>query len=624
MSPSEFIYRLLSLHQVEGRGFIELWWKNHRTDEKGSKWVEWPAEVGDIEEALDELGPEVDKYFTPAIFLGKKRDSRKAHDSRLVWLDVDNGDVSEYVPTVSVRTSPESLQCYWLLSEKLPIREIEKIGKRLGRRVGADPQSAYICKPFRIPGYRNGKVEYRESPPLVRVDHFGSKVIDLPRKDETIDLGPGIPKSVAAVWSRPKNDDRSGSAYSVYNHLHGAGFSQEQMIAVCRHIPWIRDRYKGTLLAKDISRFFEKESIPVKTGKNKKVIDHSEVTPAELMFGNNGYINRNAQEKAWLVEGWLRRGSWHVLSGNPKSYKSAIAHALALAVATGTPAFGVAQARQGPAMLVDWENTPTTYRTTVVKLAEGVVPDRVYAKRKGSRVVVELGSDIPMYVMNRSLYLDDEESQDYLLAEIDRIAPALVVVDTLTSCAPGVDINDIRELQELTSFFEKICMGGAALLVLHHNRKGSVKDASTRGHMMAGSHKLFGWAEGLIQVERPDDTDYVDVHFNGRFEHGKALRLSVPEDTEKDAYNRFKCETITEIEEREEREKAEKEGKLERIILRILGSHGACGTFKLLSVMKKEGQNLSRRVLEKTLKMMIETGEIDEVRGPKGKEYASV
>ncbi len=613
MTPAEFIYSLWSEHQA-GKGWGEIWAKNHRTNRTTRTWVPWPATLSSIEAALDSIPEEFDKYVTTPIFREQKRDLKATWPTRWVWLDTDNGHTGDYPPSIKLQTGYHTTQAYWHLATPISVPEAVAIGKRLQKRTGADPEGSWICKPLRIPGYLNGKEEYRADPPKVRLIFFDVKrKTSLPLVDESIDETHRYPEYVADHWSEPSEEDRSVSAFKIYGALKRADFSQDQIKEVASLIPWIREKWPDErYISNDVDRFFEKGTV-----EKKKTIT-SDYIPPQVGFGFGGAI-LHGRDKPFLIDGWIREGAWQVFHGNPKTFKSAITHHLAIAVATGTPAFGKYKVRKtGPVLIIDWENTTQTYQQTLWALAVEMCPDRFQITENQGLVSVDCGSSIPVYLYNRAYQIGDEDHQTHLLRAVAELKPALIVIDTLTSCAPGLDVNDILAWQQLQPFLESLCAWNASLLILHHNRK-STGDVSTRGHMMSGTHKIFSWAEGLLSTDRKDDETAVDIHFSGRFEVQQAVKLSIVEDR---TYNNFDAKSLEEVKEEKERMQADND---QADKLRVLAGVKQAGPVSLTGVamhLKKSGRDMPKRRIKQVLDMLSESSHVEEHRSAKGLLYS--
>ena len=107
---------------------------------------------------------------------------------------------------------------------------------------------------------------------------------------------------------------------------------------------------------------------------------------------------------------------------------------------------------------------------------------------------------------------------------IDALAarrPDLVVIDPLASFLPGRSENDSATVLEALLPLQKLLAGGSAVLVLHHPRKG----ASAPGQAARGSGALAGWADVLIEMERPAGTGEEDRR---RVLHGFSRHAETP------------------------------------------------------------------------------------------------
>jgi AAA domain/Domain of unknown function (DUF3854) len=208
------------------------------------------------------------------------------------------------------------------------------------------------------------------------------------------------------------------------------------------------------------------------------------------------------KEKAleWLVEGVWPLGGCGFFAGEPKSQKSFLSNYLALAVATGTPFLGRA-VLQGSVVIVDEEN------------------DRAVVKDRLCRTAAGLGlnpANHDIYIANPGIFrLDDEKAIEEMDQLLERVKPALVILDPLVRLHGG-DENDTSAVSGLLGRLRKLKnKHGSGFLIVHHLRKKNETNTSL-GQRMRGSSDLHGWLDAALYFENQPEKR-VRVSFESRY-----------------------------------------------------------------------------------------------------------
>jgi hypothetical protein len=156
------------------------------------------------------------------------------------------------------------------------------------------------------------------------------------------------------------------------------------------------------------------------------------------------------------IEGFLKQGDLVILAAPPKTGKTAIASAMALAVAKGKP-FAQQQTAKGPVLWLALEESPAE-RAAVMRSAK--------ARRR-----------TPFYTSYESIRPTTEDGEARLWHLSLRLQPALIVVDPLYA-AQSTRSNS-QSLEVLKDLAKRT---GTAILVLHHLRgyqsRGEVQELS--------------------------------------------------------------------------------------------------------------------------------------------------
>jgi|GEM_PF-3180217 len=187
-------------------------------------------------------------------------------------------------------------------------------------------------------------------------------------------------------------------------------------------------------------------------------------TLAELMTAE-------IQPPKWVVDQLVPAGLI-ILSGRPKSGKSFLALQLAVAVAGGTPFLDRATI-EGPVLYVALEDSP------------GRLQQRIAAWDAPAHLPMQFAFSWP------SLAGDGLET---LLQTVDRLAPALVVVDTLSRAFAGggqrLDWNAQGDVTEVLAPLQTAALErGLALVAVDHHRKTKGLDADPIDDLLGSSAK---------------------------------------------------------------------------------------------------------------------------------------
>jgi predicted transcriptional regulator len=201
--------------------------------------------------------------------------------------------------------------------------------------------------------------------------------------------------------------------------------------------------------------------------------------PAIVPAGDWLRIRQEASE--WVVDGLVLRGGLTLLIGKPKTGKSTLARAIALAVALGRSILG-RRVRQGPALLLAHprEDPPAAVR------------EHLY------RMGIREGDTVPLYVADGVQTLGD------VMEWIEKTRPALIVIDTIARYTSFEDVNDytkvlaaLEPIQDLARHY------GTAVLALHHAPKTG-DDRETIDSPL-GSTALAGSADIVMRYRRTGD-----------------------------------------------------------------------------------------------------------------------
>ena len=185
----------------------------------------------------------------------------------------------------------------------------------------------------------------------------------------------------------------------------------------------------------------------------------------------------------WLVEDLLPKQGLSMLAGPWGSYKSFIALAVALDVATGRDTLGLRGGETG-----EHEPAPVLYVA-----GEGAfgIRQRVaaYCERHGVRANEMANFHLVAAMPN---LLDYEDAAEF----VSQIAfdPALVIIDTLATAVPGADENSAQDMGRLVSVLGEMRDNWKCnVMVLHHFNSG--------GKQARGSTAIPGGMDTILTTE---------------------------------------------------------------------------------------------------------------------------
>jgi len=195
-------------------------------------------------------------------------------------------------------------------------------------------------------------------------------------------------------------------------------------------------------------------------------------------------VEERNQEKTWMIEGlWLLDGVG-IVGGTPKTLKTWLSAEVALAVASGSPAFGRFAARaKGPVLFFGAEDEPALLRQRFESLA----------KARGLSI-----KDVPLYLLDVSqLRLDKTEHVHRLANTVEGLKPRLVILDPFVRLAQ-VDENSASEVSAVLGALRAIQRQfHVAVLLVHHMRKSS---SAHIGNRLRGSGDFAAWSDSAMYL----------------------------------------------------------------------------------------------------------------------------
>ncbi|MEK7860030.1 MAG: AAA family ATPase [Chloroflexota bacterium] len=226
-------------------------------------------------------------------------------------------------------------------------------------------------------------------------------------------------------------------------------------------------------------------------------------------------VQARPSERRWLVDELFASSSVGLLGGPPKAFKTWVAAELALAVATGTPAFGrFAVPDPGTVLFFGAEDPPPDLRTRFDGIAR--------ARRLDLAKVPLLLLDVAQ------LRLDDANHLARLHRTVQMHAPRLLVLDPFVRLVTGLDENSARDVSAVLGALRTLQREhDVTILLVHHMRKSP---AAHPAQQLRGSGDFSAWLDsGLYLTRDGDDRVLVVEHRSAPAPSPFRLRL-VPGD----------------------------------------------------------------------------------------------
>lgn len=194
---------------------------------------------------------------------------------------------------------------------------------------------------------------------------------------------------------------------------------------------------------------------------------------------------RKRKPKPSLVQGLLDQGEVACLYGQPSCGKTFLAIDMACSIALGKPLWS-RRVAQGPVLYV---------------LGEGVggFEKRADAWLIGSRSRDSTEAlDSTLTTADAPINLLDPDSVAWILEQGKRLAPKLIVLDTLARCLAGADENSSQDMGQAVDTAYGIAQEtGATVLIVHHTAKN--------GDWERGSSALRAGVDAMFKVTKDLD-----------------------------------------------------------------------------------------------------------------------
>lgn len=223
-------------------------------------------------------------------------------------------------------------------------------------------------------------------------------------------------------------------------------------------------------------------------------------------------------EQRWLIEELWSFGAVGIIGGEPKCCKSFLALGMAVALASGQPCLGrFAVPRPGRVLLYAAEDAPHIVRERL---------DGICAWHGVDLETLDL-----WVITAPSLRLDHDQDCQQLAATVERLQPALLVLDPFVRLH-RVDENQSAAIAPLLASLRTLQRQfGCAIAVVHHARKGAHKGRAGQG--LRGSSEFHAWGDSNLYLHRRADSLAMRIEHRACPSPDEALPLRL--DTQDDA-----------------------------------------------------------------------------------------
>jgi hypothetical protein len=193
----------------------------------------------------------------------------------------------------------------------------------------------------------------------------------------------------------------------------------------------------------------------------------------------------------YLIDKLWVNGFVGFISASPGSTKTWLAWEMAVAIATGTPCFGVFPTKQAKVIAFNAEDSPgaiTKARISALLSARGLT------KCDNFKLI-----DVP------TMDIGDTHMQERIKATIQHEQPQVLILDPLRQVHLANE-DKASDMAPILAFLRELSReyNLSILLVCHERKGGGSEDSSRRADRTRGSNALEGWRDTAIYLDRPD------------------------------------------------------------------------------------------------------------------------
>jgi len=472
---------------------------------------------------------EEDLYYSVAQFSERGRRIEDVLPSHWLWADLDTvhptvASKLSLHPTIAIESSPGRYQALWRLSEELKPSTLAKLNRALTYALDADPGGWDLTQVLRLPVTRNHK--YPEKP-FVKCMWYNEDVMHDPRvvwkkvkglvppealtrAIEVVIERRDIPSALRRLLTTPVDQivegERSGVLWRLECGLAECGLTHDEIMDLVWPCNWNKWKAVGTgraRLEREIHKAIRHVQVSIKPPQEEE----DEVVEESLPWiEHDSLVSMVIRKPRWMIEGVWSAGAQGIIAGEPKSSKSMIALALAVAVASGEPFLGKYRVKtQGPVLLVDVETGKRTTQDRLRRIEKnmGLLEDGDVVFGPNGTVEIQFPKDsgIPLHVLSEFPFdLTDEDHRRGLVDKVNEVQPVMVLLDSLYLMLGDVNENQAHELRPILLWLTEIKQqAGCSMPIVHHYKKENETTRGMRpGQRMRGSGALHAWTESAI------------------------------------------------------------------------------------------------------------------------------
>jgi hypothetical protein len=202
----------------------------------------------------------------------------------------------------------------------------------------------------------------------------------------------------------------------------------------------------------------------------------------------------------------LASGRCNMLAGYSNAGKTAVAQALAFAVAMGLPAWGRFAVTRTRVLHLDYE--------------AGLIAHENYARLANAYGVDPAHLREWLEAGEAGVYLDNPHAEAWLLDIVRAYGAGLVILDVLRAASGRYDENKAEIAQPLYMLGRVSKATGAAFIALHHERKPDGEKRTAAEHMISGHNAIHGALQMSMSLIRDDKSGTVEARSSKRIRAG--------------------------------------------------------------------------------------------------------
>lgn len=463
-----------------------------------------------------------DTYWCPMVFSKPKRLKENAINKiGILWADLDEVDpklLGNLRPSIAWASSDNRYQGLWSLDSRHDIDTVEEVNKNLTYHIGADKGGWDVTQVLRVPGSAN----YKYNPPqqgtflwvdksIYVLEKVAEQVKNATTSQEDISAESGAIQQLLETWnvsSRTRDllltteaevevGERSDRLWEIETSLVEAGVPLLDIVSAIKECAWNKFKGRRNEAEQIYGEVMKAEKHVKSKARTENVIPIEERMKDDMWaIPFDKFVSTHIDPPKWLIDGIWQSGTYGMIAGEPKTYKSVQATDLALSVASGRPYLGhFPVTLTGAVLYIQEENNPQTVQDRIFKIA--------YAKGllTSTGDGWALADDLPMYFSNNyGINLTDVASRELIEETIKKIKPVLIILDPLYMMLGQVDENSAKEVGDVLRWLTYLRNEyGVALLLCHHYNKGGL---NTRGgQRVRGSSAFHAWVESALYVK---------------------------------------------------------------------------------------------------------------------------